>query len=232
MAIVYLHRRIDTGEPFYVGIGKTEKRAYETNRSRSDFWKSIINKHPFEVDIVKRNISWKDAIEIEKLLIEYYGRRDLDRGPLCNLTDGGEGSTGKKLSLKSIDKMGSTVYQYTLDGVFVESYPSIRYAARKLGFNHRLINATCNGGQKTHGGFIWLTDKSQLKDRLPKVHKRQPNVTNIIPVLQYDLNGNFIAEYRSGSEAFQKTGIYNIPGACKGVRNQAGGFIWKYKNKK
>lgn len=39
MAIVYIHKRIDNGEVFYVGIGKTEKRAKSKDK-RSKFWKA------------------------------------------------------------------------------------------------------------------------------------------------------------------------------------------------
>ena len=51
------------------------------------------------------------------------------------------------------------------------------------------------------------------------------------PVLQFDKQGNFIAEYKSMGEAFNKTGV---PGSaicevCKGRRKSAHKFIWKYK---
>ena len=34
MAIVYRHIRLDKNEVFYIGIGKTEKRAYEKHHHR------------------------------------------------------------------------------------------------------------------------------------------------------------------------------------------------------
>lgn len=49
-------------------------------------------------------------------------------------------------------------------------------------------------------------------------------------VLKYDLNGNFIKEYTSMTEAAKenpKCGK-NICAVCQGKRRQAGGFIWKY----
>ena len=49
-------------------------------------------------------------------------------------------------------------------------------------------------------------------------------------VLKYDLNGNFIKEYTSMTEAAKenpKCGK-NIGAVCQGKRRQAGGFIWKY----
>ena len=50
-------------------------------------------------------------------------------------------------------------------------------------------------------------------------------------VQQYNLQGNFIAEYYSLNEAGRVTNIssQNIGQVCKGKRPTAGGFIWKYK---
>ena len=36
MAFVYRHIRLDNGNPFYIGIGKSEARAYST-KGRSKF---------------------------------------------------------------------------------------------------------------------------------------------------------------------------------------------------
>lgn len=50
-------------------------------------------------------------------------------------------------------------------------------------------------------------------------------------VLQYDLDGNFIAEYYSQMQAGRETGISNVNiwGCCKGLHNTAGGYRWEYK---
>ena len=53
-----------------------------------------------------------------------------------------------------------------------------------------------------------------------------------IAVLMFDLTDNFVAEYDSILEASTQTNIakQNICKCCKGERNTAGGYIWKYKN--
>lgn len=50
-------------------------------------------------------------------------------------------------------------------------------------------------------------------------------------VLQLDLQGNFLAEYPSQSEAERKLGIRctAICNALKGWSKTAGGYVWKYK---
>ena len=93
MAIVYLHRRMDTNEVFYVGIGVDKKRSNNKTR-RNKYWKNIVNKHGYTVEILHENISHDECREIEIDLIRKYGRKDLGTGSLCNLTDGGEGVLG------------------------------------------------------------------------------------------------------------------------------------------
>lgn len=52
------------------------------------------------------------------------------------------------------------------------------------------------------------------------------------PVLQFTLNGQFVAEYPSIIEAYRQIGIYqqSISECCKGKRKSAGGYIWRFKN--
>ena len=50
-------------------------------------------------------------------------------------------------------------------------------------------------------------------------------------VIQYSMNGEFIAEYPSTREAERQTGCnhQNICYCCKGKYKYSGGYIWKYK---
>ena len=89
MAIVYRHLK-PNGEVFYIGIGKEEKRAH-SKQGRNPYWKKVFNKYGFEVDILKRDLTWEEACELETILISWYGRKDLNEGTLVNMTDGGEG---------------------------------------------------------------------------------------------------------------------------------------------
>ena len=63
----------------------------------------------------------------------------------------------------------------------------------------------------------------------PKCGRDKVTESRSKKVLQYSLDGNLIAEYKSASVAAQKTGIKHISCVCRGVRNMAGGYIWKYK---
>jgi len=94
MAIVYRHIRLDTNDVFYIGVGRNEKRAYEVNLRRNSYWRNIVKNTEYKVEITHKDICYEEALSIEKYLIAFYGRSNKNEGPLCNLTDGGEGALG------------------------------------------------------------------------------------------------------------------------------------------
>lgn len=115
MAYIYRHIK-PNGETFYIGIGKNEKRLY-SKHNRNKFWHNVVDKYGYEYQILKNNLNWQDACELEIILISYYGRRDLGLGKLVNLTNGGEGvlglkgnigNTGKKHSSETKNKISRT----------------------------------------------------------------------------------------------------------------------------
>ena len=104
MAVVYRHRRNDTNEIFYIGIGNSKKRASD-KVGRSDYWKRIVNKHGRKVEIIATDLSLEDARELEVFLISEYGRLDLNEGNLVNMTNGGDGFFGGSHTKESKEKM-------------------------------------------------------------------------------------------------------------------------------
>lgn len=109
MAYVYLHVREDKEEVFYVGIGSDDKHhRANTKRNRNRHWHNVVNKlnGKYETYIIMDGIEYDYAQEMEKYFIELYGRRDLKKGTLCNLTDGGQGCLGLKHSKEARRKMG------------------------------------------------------------------------------------------------------------------------------
>jgi hypothetical protein len=104
MAVVYQHTRKDTNQVFYIGIGKSNKRAYHKLR-RNKYWANIFNKTEVEVKILCEDIDVQLAYDIEKYLISYYGRFDLGLGSLVNMTNGGEAFSGYVFTEKDKAKM-------------------------------------------------------------------------------------------------------------------------------
>lgn len=86
---IYQHLKEDTKEIFYVGKGN-KKRAY--SRNRSEYWKRIVNKHGLIVEIIHQELDEKTAFKLEIEIIQMYRAQGIK---LVNMTDGGEGTSGR-----------------------------------------------------------------------------------------------------------------------------------------
>lgn len=109
---VYVHRKPVSGEVFYVGKGtrclkKHDGRAHVTH-NRTNHWQNIVAKHGLLVEVVAWFAENEDCLRMERDLIAYYGRAT-DGGCLCNLTLGGEGSTGLPLSVEARRKLSEAI---------------------------------------------------------------------------------------------------------------------------
>lgn len=103
-------------EPFYIGKG-FENRMYKhldesvinknTNKHKVSKIKNIIKEFGDKPIIIKlvKELSDKNALLIEKLYIKKIGRSDLKSGPLTNLTNGGDGASGKICSNETKEKI-------------------------------------------------------------------------------------------------------------------------------
>jgi len=62
------------------------------------------------------------------------------------------------------------------------------------------------------------------------IRKHYAGCTTALPIVQYDMEGNFIKEWESGNQAAISLKINNtsIGKCCKGKSQTAGGFKWKY----
>lgn len=71
----------------------------------------------------------------------------------------------------------------------------------------------------------------KIKKHLSKIRIGKKNITVKKPVIQYDLNMNFIKEYISLSEAARSLGVVtnNISACCLGNQKTCCGFIFKLK---
>jgi len=87
---VYVHCRLNTGAPFYIGKGRA-RRAY-THKSRNPHWRNIVAKDGgFHANLIAQNIVEDLAFLVEMEAIDKYRRLGVK---LINLTDGGDGVSG------------------------------------------------------------------------------------------------------------------------------------------
>lgn len=176
--ILYKHIRLDNNEVFYIGIGKTIKRAY-SKKNRNKHWNNIVNKCDYIVEIIDNYNSWEECCLAEKEYIKKYGRRDLKSGTLVNLTDGGQGRLGYKwtdiqkenLSKKNIGKKHNSISIKKIS----DSLKGNKYSLGNivsLENRKRMSDRNKGSGNPRYG--VKLTDdiKKKISDALKGVRKK------------------------------------------------------------
>jgi group I intron endonuclease len=119
------------------------------------------------------------------------------------------------------------VVQIDKQGLLVSEYFSISEAAKLFNVAVNSIIACCKGKAKSCKGFMWKY-KEEYNSNEAMVYSGKDIMT---PVVQLSLNGEFLHEYQSATEASYITGIdrRNISGCCCNQQKSAGGYIWVKK---
>lgn len=211
---LYRHIRLDNNEVFYVGVGMKNYscngfksvyfRAFQKNKARNKFWRNIVAKTDYKVEILLESDDYRYILEKEKEFVKLYGRRDLGLGTLVNLTDGGDND------LNSIH-ICRKVYQFDLDFNFIKEWHSAYHIRRELGTTLHGIYKCCltENGFKTYKGFIWSYSKEIIPIEKGKIKR----------VAQYSLKGEFITIFDSLEET-SKTLNINISSIRYSINNQ------------
>ena len=223
-------------EPFYIGEGlkdRLKRHLKETHSTHKNHHKTNkiaqLKKNGYLPIIIKikENISKVSAQELEIELINKIGRKDLNKGPLLNMTDGGDGTIGCLL------KTGKKVAQYDLTGKLINVYNSMHEASQKTGCSN--ISLCCDGTRAQSNGFIFRFVENKIDKKIDvsflknKIHLGPKPVK----IYQYNDKGIFIAEFNSIKEASTATGCLEskIVSVAKGRRKHVSGFIWSYNKK-
>ena len=113
---LYRHIRLDTNQVFYIGIG-TKKRntnnksSYERShakKGRNSIWQKIVAKTDYKVQILLESDNYEFIKEKEIEFIALYGRKNLGKGELSNLTNGGDGVTNIIVSKETRNKISKS----------------------------------------------------------------------------------------------------------------------------
>ena len=146
-----------------------------------------------------------------------------------------------------------SVLQYDLEGNFIKKFPSVKEAKKIYNVD---IASCCREESKTAAGFIWVYEE-KFNDELllekikkavihgnknkKKSEQHSLNIKKAIteinknkrkPILQYDLEGNFIKEwdYIRQASTYLNINPSGISNNLSGKQKFAFGYIWKYKN--
>ena len=132
-------------------------------------------------------------------------------------------NTQSKITKRIRMAKGVPVKQYDLDGNFLKEYETESDAARAIGCASTMITASCKNHSYTAHGYLWrFSDDNPPKVGIHYGKKRK--------VRQYDMSGNFIAEYPSLAQAARETQstVTGISASVRGVQKNHNGFMWEY----
>lgn len=213
----------------------------------------------FKIEVIEVCSNIEQLKEREKYWIKELKSRTTENG--YNLTEGGDGTFGRKHSEETKEKISKKhsreVKQYSLEGEYINSFKSLKEVKEKLGYSSGSISqcALKKDGRKTAYGFIWIYSEriekvkplkvgmtEEVKKRISETNKlrwtperkERASLNNFKnkPILQYDLDMNFIQEFRNVSMAAKAVGATthtNIAKCARGKCAYSCGSIWKYK---
>lgn len=243
---VYMHTNIINNKK-YIGITKKSPKkrwgckGYGYKKSQPVFWNAIqkYGWDNFEHEILFNNLSQKEAQEKEIELIAKYKtncRRYDSPEYGYNMTDGGEGMNGNFPTAKTREKMSASHRDRIKNETWEEKE---KRHLRMCGNTNPFYGKKHTEETK---GIISSKAKERLKNKQnhPRYNK-SPSIESRIkssfshkksPVIQFDMDGNFIAEYSGIIEAHRKTNVNrtSIGDCCHHKVKTAGGFIWEFKN--
>lgn len=171
----------------------------------------------FSHEILFENLTLEDANEKEKELIKTYDT--VKKG--YNVTLGG--SDGSHFYRK--------VKQFTFDGELVAEYDSILDAKQAINLKSCSgIIGCCLGYNLSCYDYIWRYAEDDFDKYDTDIHSADRHQNFKKPVSQYTIDGKYIKDFKSATEAVNETNISSIYQNCLGVLQSAGGYIWRYSN--
>ncbi len=203
-------------EPIYVGKGNGNRDIdhltimnCKSDRYKTKLYNKLRKLQSLNIKPIiiryRENLSETDSHNLEIELIRRIGREDKKLGPLCNLTDGGDGITGK---------------------VFTKEWRENMSKARKG-------KPTWNKG-KTNLWKRTEESKELIRQKLKGMKRNEQQCINNSrgqggkPILQYSLEGNFIKEWNTISELL-KLGVSNLSNCLYKNKHYANGYLWYKK---
>lgn len=195
----------DTGKKgtvYYCGKGQLD-RAWQPHR------KIPVPKDLSNIVIIAYDLSEVGAFALERRYIEWYGRKNIDTGILLNLSEGGEGATGHKLTkeqLKNRSGENSPIY-----GTIRSNDTRKAMSVSKTGANNPMYG------------------KKRTDEHIRNYAKSCRMKIQILCIGTGDIfEGPAYACDWLKSIGFLKAQPNNITSCCNGKFEKAYGYTWKY----
>jgi hypothetical protein len=216
-------------------LGKTTKDPYKYIGS-GKIWKRHINKYKLTNEDIKTEILFetKDLEEFKKESVKISHKLDIvGSKEFANLIvekgDGGDTS-------KHIDYSNPNFHRSNradrLNGIGLSEEEKKKiFIERSKKINYRDPERLKKIKENTDWEKLVQNRNTDYSKFLNSVHER-----NKKPVLQFNLNGEFIMEHKSSADAVRflnakKSSSVTISNCCKDKGKTALGYKWKYKNK-
>lgn len=138
----------------------------------------------------------------------------------------------KKIQGYDPDTTAKPVGKYSLDGKLLEVFDSYLEAGEKTRFTEGQIRSAIRRRSKPRGCDFFFVGYERGEEVLKQVEPYKAKLHGFsIPVVQLTLDGEFIAEHPSATEAQKALGCVrsHIASVCKGKRSSTFGFKWMYK---
>lgn len=115
------------------------------------------------------------------------------------------------------------ISQYSLDGSYIKSYPSVAKASIALKTSEENIRSALKGKSKTAEGYQWIYQNGK---RFISPYRNN----RLVSVIQYTMNGELIKRHNSIAEAGRSTNsnASKVHSCCKGERKSTNKFRWSY----
>ena len=176
--------------------------------------------------IDKREIYW----------ISYYNSTDIKYG--YNISSGGEATskgvkwTKEQKENASKNKNPKEIVQIDLNGNLINIWRSATHAARTFNTPVRSITKCVNHEGLYHTcGFIWMYKDEYDKGFDVEKYKIEHSKNFDLEILQYDLYGNLVKEWKSDNEINDNLQlcVSTVRDCCRHKLKSYNGFIWLYK---
>ena len=137
-----------------------------------------------------------------------------------------------KAELSEIEIKHKPVDQYSSDGNFIKTWPTVMDASKALSISSCSISDICrhvNQNRHTAGGYLWSYHGTP-----PLINKKKKTFVWKRKVCQFDRDGNLIAIHNSLKDAAKAVGAtwQTIQRCCNGKRATTHGYLWAFEGKK